>query len=722
LEVRPGTRFNDAEESVGRVGNIVILLSLLFAPAVAAQQRDIAVEPSRITFKGRPLYERSWAVLIGIDRYQHPRVPSLQFAVNDVRSMKATLLRLGFQQDRIFELTDRQATKRGIENLLGDRLRKLVGRQDRVLIFFAGHGRDEEVREGKDEGYLVPYDGDPDQLYSTAISMSALTQIAERLPAKHVLFAVDACYSGFAAFKGRAIVNPELVEDLTKRPAVQVLTAGRKGELAQEKEGQGLFTGILIKGLEGQADRRGWGWVSLDMLGEYVRDRVYAESGRRQYPQFGNLSGEGQFVFVLPGGQVAKAAPPPEPPKPIITEEVRQELGSLAVSSKIAGVEVWLGDQKIGETRAGRALIASNLPVGSYRVRGTKPGLPTWEQEVRVAANQRTEVVIDIEPLRPEPPVTDTTVRRWKAQSAFPSGMIFYEGAERFARTLEDLSNGRLKVIVLPAGAVVPAFEIHEAVSRKVLDAGFASPEFLFGKASWTALFSGQPFGLGAEEMAGWLQRGGGLALQQELYRNVLGLDLVVFQAGTTGERMAGWFRTPISSPSDLRGVKIRAVGLSAQILRNVGATVVLLPGGEIIPALERGVLDAAVWIGPHEDLRLGLQNHRKVYHRPAAWREPAGSLELIVNRQIYEALPNDLQQKVAEAARQAHDWMLSEIRARNARALDELMRVHGVRVYNLPTSVLEAVRQAAQRTLEEHAAKDPTFQRVWDAIRRVRR
>ncbi len=381
---------------MGRVRRFVVLLTFMVATTVDAQQRDIGVAPEGGA-AGTAFYTDSWAVIIGINDYQHPRVPKLRYAVNDARAIERALLAQGFSRERIVTLIDGQATKAAIERVLGDQLRGRMGPDDRLLVFFAGHGKTDKLRSGDDEGYLIPVDGDPAQLFSTAIGMDALRKISDRLPAKHVLYIVDACYSGYAIYN-RAI-SDELLEEMVRKPAVQILTAGRQGDEAQERGGHGVFTEVFLRGVQGEAFS-GKHWLSLEELGVWVKGRVYAESGKRQLPQFGSMHGEGQFVFLKPGAQVAAV----QPPKPVIREEVRQELGSLTISAKIPGIEVWLGDQKIGETKAGRALVVDNLPVGAYRIKARKAGHKEWEREVQVAANAKAEIVIDIEPLRPEPP------------------------------------------------------------------------------------------------------------------------------------------------------------------------------------------------------------------------------------------------------------------------------------------------------------------------------
>jgi len=261
--------------------------------------------------------------------------------------------------------------------LLGDRLAnpELVKREDRVFVFFAGHGKTDQLRSGEEEGYLVPVDGDPNQLFSTAISMSALRQISDRLTAKHILYIVDACYSGYAIYN-RSIAD-DLLEEMVKKPAIQILTAGRQQDEAQERAGHGVFTEVLVRGLSGDAFSRDKSWVALEELGLWVKQRVFAESNKKQLPQYGNLSGEGQFVFRKAG--------------PVV--------GSLAVTAKVPGVEVWLGDRKLGDTTRGGTLLAPDLPIGTYQLKARKLGHKDWTRTVEVAADQRVELSIGFEEL-----------------------------------------------------------------------------------------------------------------------------------------------------------------------------------------------------------------------------------------------------------------------------------------------------------------------------------
>jgi formylglycine-generating enzyme required for sulfatase activity len=377
------------------------------ATYAVAQTRDIGPRskagPSRAGF-----YDESWAVVIGINEYQSPGVPKLRYAVNDARSVHKALLGQGFAADRVTLLLDKQATKAAIERVLGDELRQKMGENDRLLVFFAGHGKTDRLRSGEEEGYLIPVDGDPARLFSTTISMESLRRISDRLAAKHILYVVDACYSGYAVY-GRAVADT-LLGEMIRKSTRQILTAGREEDEAQERDGHGIFTNVLLRGIEGEAFQAGKTWLSLEELGLWIKQRVYVESGKKQLPQYGNMSGEGQFIFLKPGGQagaqLAAVTPAPAPPKPTIKIE-EQALGALVLTAPIDGVHVRIDELDVGILTVGRALVVDKLLVGPHRVRARKTGAEDWDwvRDVRVAANQRVTVEIDIAPA--QPPVTE---------------------------------------------------------------------------------------------------------------------------------------------------------------------------------------------------------------------------------------------------------------------------------------------------------------------------
>jgi len=246
----------------------------------------------------RPYYQTSWAVVIGIDQYDSPRVPRLSFAVADARAIARALPGLGFPSDKITVLENSAAAKAGIERAIYGRMAQM-GPDDRLFVFFAGHGEVRTIKSGQ-EGYLLPFDADPENLPLTGLPMTELAQIGRRLPVKHVLFALDNCFSGYA--KRRDIVASSTTSDfaaLTREPVVQILTAGTEGQRVAEEGGHGIFTKHLLKGLEGWADPDGSGLTVLK-LATFVQERVIRDSGGRQTPQYGKLEGEGEFVFRPP--------------------------------------------------------------------------------------------------------------------------------------------------------------------------------------------------------------------------------------------------------------------------------------------------------------------------------------------------------------------------------------------------------------------------------------
>jgi Caspase domain len=255
------------------------------APADAAT-RTTSTEgpPDGLTWQ-KPTYRKSWAVLIGINEYQ--KWPKLQYAVNDARAVETLVRELGF--DEVIVILDGQATRQQILRILGDELYTKTQEDDRVFIFYAGHGQTQDLPDNAKDGFIIPVDGEAKDYYSTAISMLQLQGLADRTRAKHMFYAIDACFSG-------VLQRMRLVPREKTR---QVLTAGSEGEQAVEMGGHGLFTKSLLEGLAGAADRANKGYITATELHDYVAARVMVESRNFQNPVFGRLdSGRGEFVFI----------------------------------------------------------------------------------------------------------------------------------------------------------------------------------------------------------------------------------------------------------------------------------------------------------------------------------------------------------------------------------------------------------------------------------------
>jgi hypothetical protein len=271
------------------------------------------------------LYAQSWAVVIGIDDYR--TWPKLEFAVNDAKSVRDRLIRLGFDAGQILELYNREATKENILRVVADELPRKTGPDDRVLFFFAGHGQTEELHGGIRRGYLIPVDGDLENLYSKSIPMNVLADISLRTPAKHILFVMDACYSGLALARAASLPpqTPGFLQKVTAARARQIITAGGAGEQVFERDGHGLFTKRLLEALDGAADDNRDGIITASELASYLRWKVSTESSRKQNPVFGIMEGEGEFVFMVPPGRDSTAATGKGQEGPRVTERTGEE-------------------------------------------------------------------------------------------------------------------------------------------------------------------------------------------------------------------------------------------------------------------------------------------------------------------------------------------------------------------------------------------------------------
>ncbi|RJR52634.1 MAG: hypothetical protein C4576_02325 [Desulfobacteraceae bacterium] len=245
----------------------------------------------------RDLYGKSFAVVIGVNDYE--KWPPLEFAVQDARSVEKRLRQIGFEE--ITTILDKQATQGRILTELFHNLPKRVGVNDRVLFFFAGHGQTEDLEGGKKRGYIIPADGDTAAYASTAISMEQVRSLSGRIRAKHILFVMDSCYSGLGVSRayGTAASVSGYLRKVASMRAVQIVTAGGSGEQAQERGGQGLFTGFFLKALEGEADLDKDGVVTGTEIGAYIRPVVSEASNQAQTPLYGRLEGEGEFLFFI---------------------------------------------------------------------------------------------------------------------------------------------------------------------------------------------------------------------------------------------------------------------------------------------------------------------------------------------------------------------------------------------------------------------------------------
>jgi len=287
-------------------------------------------------------------------------------------------------------------------------------------------------------------------------------------------------------------------------------------------------------------------------------------------------------------------------------------------------------------------------------------------------------------------------------------------GVNTLVRYIEEMSAGRLRITVYAAGELIPALEVFDAVSRGSTEMGHGAAYYWRGKTEAAQFFASIPFGLNAHEMHGWLYYGGGLELWREVYAP---FNLMPFPAGNTGVQMGGWFNKRIDSMNDLSGLKMRIPGIGGEALRLAGGTPVTLPGSEIFTALQTGSIDATEWVGPYNDVAIGLHQAARYYYYPG-WQEPGPTLECIINTNAWNELPDDLKACVRVACQAATLDMTAEYMARNASSLRRLREDGNVEILEFPPSVLSGLQSLTLRVVERLAAADPVVARVWESYR----
>ena len=301
-------------------------------------------------------------------------------------------------------------------------------------------------------------------------------------------------------------------------------------------------------------------------------------------------------------------------------------------------------------------------------------------------------------------------VIEWKLVTTWPKGLPGLGAApENFARRVNEASGGRLRIKVFGAGEIVPAFEVFDAVSRGVAEAGHGASYYWKGKIPAAVFFTAVPFGMTAQEANGWLHYGGGLALWRELYAP---FGVIPYAGGSTGVQMAGWFNTRLNSREDLAGLKMRIPGLAGEVFDAAGGSAVRIAGGEVYTSMQTGVIDAVEWVGPFNDRTLGLMEVGDYYYYPG-WHEPGAMLETIVNAEALAALPEDLQAIVRIAARATNTDMLDDFTANNSESLQILLRDFDTEVLPLPDDVMDALYEQSQIAIQALVGADPMAKKI---------
>ncbi len=307
---------------------------------------------------------------------------------------------------------------------------------------------------------------------------------------------------------------------------------------------------------------------------------------------------------------------------------------------------------------------------------------------------------------------------RWRLTSSFPKALDTLFGVnDVFAAKVKEMTGGKFEISTHAAGELVPAFGTVDAVKDGTVEMANTAPYYYFGKDETFALACAIPFGLNARQMNAWMYEGNGLKLMREFYRNY---NIMSFPMGNTGAQMGGWFRKPIKSLNEFKGTKFRVGGFAGKVVERIGGVPQNIPGGEIYQALEKGTIDAAEWVGPYDDLKLGFYKVAKNYAYPGWW-EGGPQLELHVNTKAYDGLSSEYKAIISAAAAYAHMDMQAKYDARNAAALKTLV-AGGAKLFPFPKDLMDAAFKEAMALYSELSAKNPNWKKVYEDYSNFRR
>lgn len=300
---------------------------------------------------------------------------------------------------------------------------------------------------------------------------------------------------------------------------------------------------------------------------------------------------------------------------------------------------------------------------------------------------------------------------RWRLASSFPKSLdTIYGAGEVFAKAVADATGGKFQISVHPAGELVPPFGVVDAVQNATVDCAHTAPYYFFGKDPTFALDCAVPFGLNSRQQTAWFYEGNGLKLTREFYK---AYNIVNFPLGNTGAQMGGWYRKEIKSVADVKGLKMRIGGFGGKVLERIGGVPQNIPGGEIYPALEKGTIDAAEWVGPYDDEKLGFNKVAPNYYYPGWW-EGGPQLTLYINTKAWDALSAEYKAIVEAAASHAHVTMQARYDARNPAALKRLV-ASGTKLHRFPKDVMEAAFKGANELYAELSGTNANWKKIYD-------
>jgi TRAP-type mannitol/chloroaromatic compound transport system substrate-binding protein len=303
---------------------------------------------------------------------------------------------------------------------------------------------------------------------------------------------------------------------------------------------------------------------------------------------------------------------------------------------------------------------------------------------------------------------------RWRLTSSFPKSLdTIYTAAEIFSKAVAEATDNKFQIQVFSAGEIVPAIAAADAVQNGTVEMCHTSSYYYFGKDPTFAFGTAVPFGLNARMQNAWMYHGGGMELMNDFYKKY---NIIGFPAGNTGAQMGGWFRKEIKDVADMRGLKMRIGGFAGTVIAKVGVVPQQIPGGEIYTALERGTIDAAEWVGPYDDARLGFHKVAPYYYYPGWW-EGGPMIHNFVNLEKWNSLSPAYRSIVRSASSVANEWMIAKYDALNPPALKKMLGEGVVQFRQFPASVMDASLKAALEVYGEVSARNPDFKKIWDHL-----
>ncbi len=299
---------------------------------------------------------------------------------------------------------------------------------------------------------------------------------------------------------------------------------------------------------------------------------------------------------------------------------------------------------------------------------------------------------------------------RWRLSSSFPKALdTIFGAAEVFAKKVKDMSGGKFEISVHAGGEITPPFGVVDAVQQGSVECAHTAPYYFFGKNEAFALGCAIPFGLNSRQMTAWMYEGNGLTLMREFYAKY---NMVNFPMGNTGAQMGGWYRKEIKSVADIKGLKMRIGGFAGKVFERMGGVPQNIPGGEIYSALEKGTIDAAEWVGPYDDQKLGFNKVAPFYYYPGWW-EGGPQLDLFVNDKAYNALSPEYKAIVESAAAVAHTEMQARYDAKNPTALKQLVGA-GTKLRPFSNDVMALAFKEAMALYGELSAKNEDWKKIY--------